>query len=230
MKNMRTLLIAVLVIACMFGCIASAEMVQSPAKPSAIVTMVIPAVVPEDAEPFIVETVETELWSETAVQVFEEITETLADPEVLPVSLFTVEEMTAAAPLLPEEFDTDTLTIAEYIPLNIYNYVPEIGEALVQFSLPGEYTEEDVLIAMYKSFADGETSWTPLEVRFPVPEEAAAEGAEAPTAEPTATAEPAATAETDPAAEVTSNIEVVFTQEILEKLQANEGALLILRG
>lgn len=216
MKNMRKLIAAVLVAVCLCACVASAEVVQSPTKPVAVVEQVATTVpAPEGAEPFIVEPVETELWSETAVQVFEEITLALADPEVTPVSIFTEEEMATAAALLPVEYDTAALTIAEYIPMNVINYVPELGDAAVQFVLPGEYTEEDVVVAMFKPFNGDESTWTALEAKVVVAEatEAAAE-----------------TTETAEAVEITSNIEVLFTQAVLEALTANEGALLILRG
>lgn len=216
MKNMRKLIAAILVAVCLCACVAAAETVQSPTKPVAVVEQVATTVpAPEGAEPFIVEPVETELWSETAVQVFEEITLALADPEVAPVSIFTEEEMATAAALLPVEYDTSALTIAEYIPMNIINYVPELGDAAVQFVLPGEYTEEDVVIAMFKPFNGDESTWVALEAKVVVAEETEA------AAETTETAE---------AVEITSNIEVQFTQAVLEALTANEGALLILRG
>ncbi|MBQ9950782.1 MAG: hypothetical protein IJO98_01365 [Clostridia bacterium] len=216
MKNMRKLIAAILVAVCLCACVAAAETVQSPTKPVAVVEQIATTVpAPEGAEPFIVEPVETELWSETAVQVFEEITLALADPEVAPVSIFTEEEMATAAALLPVEYDASALTIAEYIPMNIINYVPELGDAAVQFVLPGEYTEEDVVIAMFKPFNGDESTWVALEAKVVVAEETEA------AAETTEAAE---------AVEITSNIEVLFTQAVLEALTANEGALLILRG
>lgn len=208
MKSMHKLMTSILIIVCLCSFVAVAETVQSPTKPTAVVAQVTPTIEVEGVEPFVVEVVETEMWSETAVQVFEEITLALADPEVSPVSIFTEEELTAATAFLPVEYDTSALEIAEYIPMSVDNYVPEIGNASIQFTLPGEYTEEDVIIAMFKPFNGDESTWIPLEAKV-----ASAEGID-----------------TADAAEITSNIEVMFTQEILEMLSANEGALLILRG
>lgn len=204
MKNVRTLVSVILSVICLFACVAAAEPVQSPTKPGAVINQVVTEVEAEGVEQFIIEVVETEMWSETAVEVFEEITLALADPEVAPVSIFTEEELEAVAEMLPVEYDVANLAIAEYIPLEIINYTPEIGDAAVHFALPGEYTEEDVIIAMFKPFNGDESTWIVLEVRVTV-----AEGADA---------------------EVISSIEVLFTQEVLEMLNANEGVLLILRG
>lgn len=206
MKNMRKLVAVILAAICLCACVASAEAVQSPTKPTAVVTLVTPVTAVEGVAPFTVATVEVELWSETAVQLFDEITLALADPTVAPVSLFTEEEMAAVVPFLPVDFDAATLAIAEYIPLTISDYVSEIGDVAVQFALPGEYTEEDVIVAMFKPFNGDESTWVALEAALVV-------------------------SETEPsAAEGISNISVLFTQDVLEKLNANEGALVILRS
>ena len=198
MKNMRKLVAVILAVVCLCACVAAAETVQSPTKPTAVVTVVVPTVTVEgeDVVPFTVEVVETEMWSEEAVQEYEEITQILADPEVVPTAIFTEEEMAAVATFVPEEFNTEELVIAEYIPLNINNYVPEIGDAAVQLALPGEYTEEDVIVAMFKPFGGDESTWIPLEAKLAVVEET--ETAEAEAAETEAAAE---TAETEAAAE-----------------------------
>lgn len=211
MKNLRKLIAGLMIIGCLFA-FAYAETVPSPTKPAAVVSQVVTTSEVETETPLVIAVVETEQWSETAVAEYEEINQVLADPEAVPTDIFTEEEIATVSELLPEEYDVNNLTVAEYIPMNIENYVPEIGDAAIQLTLPGEYTEEDVLVAVFKPFNGDESSWIALEAKVVIAEEAAAE------------------TEDGAAVEVTSNIEVLFTQEVLEMISANEGALLILRG
>ena len=206
MMKVRTLLAAVMVAVCLFSCVAYAEtaVVESPTKPSVVLEQVVTATpAAENTEAaFVLEIVETELWSEKAVALHEQITalltaeetgEAAAETEQAP--LFTEEEIAATAAFLPEEYDAAQLAIAEYIPLTIINYTAEIGNVTAQFTVPGEYVAEDVVVAMFKALTEEESGWTALETKV-----------------------------------VEGKIEVVFTQEVLELLSTNEAVLLILRG
>ena len=219
------------------------------------------AVIEAALENLVVEVVETEQWSEPVVEAYNEVKTavdsvmelvkkaeeiaaaieageiTAEEAEVVePVNvvevLFNEEEIKAVEEKLPEEYDTAKLTVAEYIPMTVENYTEEIGDIAMHFELPGEYAEEDVVIAMLKPLGGDESSWIALDAKVVADEaeaEAEAEEAEETEAEAQADAEEETGAE-EAAEEVFGKVEITFTQEALKMINANEAIVLILRG
>lgn len=73
----------------------------------------------------------------------------------------TVEAVTA---VLPVESKVENLVVAEFIPLEVSGYSPEIGEVKASISLPGEYTPETPVVALVGVWNGEEMEWFVVEL------------------------------------------------------------------
>lgn len=167
-------IVAVMIMAALLASMsfAVAEPVSSPVAPAVVLDEVLPVGDVQMPDGFVLAVMEEEQYPETVAALHEEIqTMVLSGKNI--VDMFTEEEQQAMSEILPEAYDLNKMQITEYIPVAVAGYTADIGDVNAVFAVPGEYTETDVVIAMFGLIAGSESAdenetnitWMPIAVQ-----------------------------------------------------------------
>ncbi len=160
MKKSCLMLAVILGLISILACSACAENAMSPT-----LTVVLDKLTAADGsalqDGFLIEVIETEAYSDSVTALFDKISTALQDGK--PISdYFDEAVMEAIADIEPA---SENLMVAEYIPIHISGLYEGIGDVDASFTVPGTYSDDDVVVAVFGLLNGEEMEWIPFQAK-----------------------------------------------------------------